>query len=264
MTRPDETVPVPDLYLERYLLGELPEDDRTRIERLLELDPELRGRLDNLKESETELAQRYPAPDMADRIRGRLRQAGAERTRATQPRTWGWLVPAVATAALLLVVGPTLIQPPAPTDDILIKGAEAELVVFRKTPSGSERLEPGASALPGDLIRVGYQAAGHGYGVIVSTDGRGSVTQHLPRSGSRAAALEAGGTVLLDFSYELDDAPRWERFYLVTGNEPFELEPVRRAAQRVATAGSERTPPALELGRGLEQSVFSLTKETVQ
>jgi hypothetical protein len=268
MTRPDETVPVPDLYLERYLLGELPEDDRTRIEQLLELDPELRGRLDALKESEGDLARRYPAPDMADRIRGRLRQSAAERTQVSEPRTWGWFVPALAAAALLLVVGPTLIQPPAPPDDgvhdILIKGADAELVVFRKTSSGSERLEPGASALPGDLIRVGYRAAGDGFGVIVSTDGRGSVTQHLPRSGSQAAALEAGGTVLLDFSYELDDAPRWERFYLVTGDEPFELEPVRMAAQRVATAGSERTPPALELGRDLEQSVFSLTKETVQ
>jgi anti-sigma factor RsiW len=264
MTRSDETVPVPDLYLERYLVGELPEDDRRRIEQLLELDPELRGRLDALKESEGELARRYPAPDMADRIRGRLRQAAAERTQVSGPRAWGWLVPAVAAAALLLVVGPTLVPPPSPTDDILIKGADAEVVVFRKTPSGSERLESGASALPGDLIRVGYRAAGHTFGVIVSTDGRGSVTQHLPRSGSQAASLEAGGTVLLDFSYELDDAPRWERFYLVTGSEPFELEPVRQAARRVATAGSERTPPALELGRGLEQSVFSLTKESVQ
>jgi hypothetical protein len=264
MTRPDETEPVPDLYLERYLLGELPEDDRRRIEQLLELDPELRGRLDALQGSNRDLAQRYPAPEMAERIRGRLRQAAAGRTRMSEPRPWGWLVPALAAAALLLVVGPTLIQPPTPTDDILIKGADAELVVFRKTPSGSERLERGASALPGDLIRVGYRAAGEGFGVIVSTDGRGSVTQHLPRSGSEAAALEAGGTVLLDFSYELDDAPGWERFYLVTGNEPFELEPVRQAARRVATAGSERAPPALELGRGLEQSVFSLTKESVQ
>ena len=265
MTRSDETVPVPDLYLERYRLGELPKDERGRIEQLLELDPELRGRLDALKESEGELARRYPAPDLADRIRGRLRQAtAAERTQVSEPRTWGWLVPAVAAAALLLVVGPTLIWPPSPTDDILIKGADAELVVFRKTPSGSERLESGASALPGDLIRVGYRAAGHAFGVIVSTDGRGSVTQHLPRSGGQAAALEAGATVLLDFSYELDDAPRWERFYLITGDEAFALEPVKQAARRVATTGSEHSPPALELVRGLEQSVFSLTKETVQ
>jgi hypothetical protein len=113
------------------------------------------------------------------------------------------------------------------------------------------------------LIRLGYRAAGRGYGAIVSTDGRGNVTLHLPASGGRAATLKAGGTVLLSFSYELDDAPRWERFYLVTANQPFEVEPVRRAALEVARAGSETVPPRLPLRRGLDQSVFSLTKESV-
>ena len=265
MTRPDDVAPVPDLYLERYLVGELPNEERGRIERLLELDPELRERLDTLKGSEAETARRHPAPLMAEQIRRRLRQAGMARSQGDPGRrARGWRVPALAAAAVVLAVGLTVVRAPSPTDDIRVKGADAELVVFRKTASGSERLEPGAPALPGDLIRVGYRAAGRTFGVIVSTDGRGSLTQHLPRHGDQAASLEAGATVLLDFSYELDDAPRWERFYLITGEAPFELEPVRRAARRVATAGSEHSPPALELARGLEQSVFSLTKETVQ
>jgi hypothetical protein len=170
----------------------------------------------------------------------------------------------VAAAIVVLAVGAAVVPIPSPGDGILLKGVEAELVVFRKTASGSERLEAGASATPGDLIRVGYKAAGQAYGAIVSTDGYGNVTQHLPRSGARAASLEAGGTVLLEFSYELDDAPRWERFYLVTGGEPFGLDPVRQAARRVATAGSETAPPTLDLPRGLEQSVFSLTKESTR
>jgi hypothetical protein len=265
MTRTHDAAPVPDLFLERYLLGELPEDERGRIERLLDLDPDLRGRLDALKASEDEAARRYPAPDMADRIRGRLRDvAAAERTRVSERKAWGWLVPAAAAATLALAASLSVVRSPGPSDDIRLKGGDAELVVFRKTTSGSERLEPGASALPGDLIRVGYRAAGRTWGVIVSTDGDGNVTQHLPRSGQRAAALEAGGTVLLGFSYELDDAPRWERFYLVTGDEAFDLEPVRRAARSVATAGSEAAPPPLKLPSGLGQSVFSLTKEPVQ
>jgi hypothetical protein len=265
MTHPHNAAPVPDLFLERYLLGELPEDERGRIERLLELDPDLRGRLDALKAFEAESARRYPAPDMVDRIRGRLRDAAAaESTRVSERRAWRWLVPTVAAASVALAVGLSVVRPPRPSDGIRLKGGTAELVVFRKTPSGSERLEPGAPALPGDLIRVGYRAAGRTWGVIVSTDGDGNVTLHLPRSGQRAAPLEARGTVLLDFSYELDDAPRWERFYLITGDEAFDLEPVRRAARSVATAGSEAVPPPLKLPRGLEQSVFSLTKESVQ
>lgn len=268
MTRTDQTPPVPDLFLERYLLGELPEDERGRIEQLLALDPELRARLDALERSNGEIADRYAPAAVAEEIRGRARiQEVAEvRRTSSSGHLAAWLAPAVAAATVLLAVGAVVSPPPhsagIPTDGILFKGAAAELVVYRKTPSGSERLTPGAAAAAGDLIRVGYRAAGHAYGAIVSTDGAGSVTQHLPRTGGRAASLEAGGTVLLDFSYELDGAPRWERFYLVTAEEPFGLETVHRAAQQVARVGSETTPPELDLPRGLVQSVFSLTKET--
>ena len=265
MTRPDDIarIRVPDLFLERYRLGELPEDERGRIERLLLLDSELRGRLDALEASDAEVARSYPAPLMDERIRGRARAAGISKSQTTPARRAGWLMPALAAAAVLLAAGVGVVRSPQPGDGILLKGGDAELIVFRKTAAGSERLEPGAPAGPGDLIRVGYRAAGQPYGAIVSTDGNGNVTQHLPRSGGRAASLESGTTVLLDFSYELDDAPRWERFYLVTGAEPFDLEPVRRAALAVATAGSESSPPPLRLARNLEQSVFSLSKESV-
>ena len=264
MTRPDDAATVPDLYLERYRLGELPEDERGRIERLLELDPALRARLEGLKGSEAEITRRFPAPLMDERIRGRARAAGVSRSAtASARRGGGWLVPALAAAAVVLAVGVSVVRPPAPGDGIRLKGGEAELVVFRKTAAGSERLGPGARAVPGDLIRVGYRAAGRSYGAIVSTDGNGNVTQHLPRSGGRAAPLETGGTVLLDFSYELDDAPRWERFYLVTGDEPFDLEAVRQAARDVAAVGSEATAPLLEIPADLEQSIFTLAKETV-
>ena len=262
MTRPDDAATVPDLYLERYVLGELPEDERGRIERLLALDPALRSRLDALKSSDVEIARQYPPALLDERIRARAR-GDSRREVTTGRRGPGWLAPALAAAAVVLAVGAGVLRSPAPADGIRLKGGEAELVVFRKTTAGSERLGPGALAGPGDLIRVGYRAAGQPYGAILSTDGNGNVTQHLPRSGGRAAPLETGGTVLLDFSYELDDAPRWERFYLVTGDEPFDLEAVRRAARDVAAVGSEAAAPLLEIPADLEQSIFTLAKETV-
>ena len=98
MTRTDHTAPVPDLYLERYLLGELPEEERGRIERLVDLDPELRGRLDTLKRSDSEVAQRYPAREVAERIRGRARVEDAaapslgklDKTVEQLGRAFGW------------------------------------------------------------------------------------------------------------------------------------------------------------------------------
>ena len=49
----------------------------------------------------------------------------------------------------------------------------------------------------------------------------------------------------------------------MTGVEPFEVELVRRAALDVAKAGSETEPPPLRLSGDLDQSVFSLIKESV-
>jgi hypothetical protein len=69
-------------------------------------------------------------------------------------------------------------------------------------------------------------------------------------------------TVLLDHAYELDDAPRWERFYFVTGNEPFLVSAVVIAAERAALVSRDDTPATLSLPAGLTQSVFSLQKES--
>jgi hypothetical protein len=263
MTRSDDAT-VPDLYLERYRLGELPEGERGRIERLLALDPGLRARLDALELSEADVARRHPPALMEERIRDRARAPGVSRSETASARwTRRWLIPAVAAAAVVLAVEVGVERPPAPDDTVRLKGGDAELVVYRKTQGGSERLGPGSRAVPGDLIRIGYRAAGRTYGAILSTDGNGHVTQHLPRAGHRAAPLDAAATVLLDFSYELDDAPRWERFYLVTADEPFDLEPVREAAREVATAGSATAPPLLEIPTDLAQTVFTLTKEPV-
>ena len=112
----------------------------------------------------------------------------------------------------------------------------------------------------GDQLRIGYRAAGRPYGAIFSIDGRGVLSQHLPGTGERAVALQPSGTTFLDFSYELDDAPRWEVFYLVTADAPFDLEPVRRSV-RAAAAAADRVPAGLALPRGLSQAAFPVMKD---
>jgi hypothetical protein len=146
-----------------------------------------------------------------------------------------------------------------------IKGLRPALSLFRKTAAGSEALADGDRARQGDVIRVGYRASGRRYGVIVSLDGRGAVTRHLPEQGRLAAALEGGEVVLLAHAYELDDAPAWERFYFVTADEPFEVEAVEDAARRARVehaAAVAQAPEALRLPKPLEQASFLLTKET--
>ena len=244
--------PLPQWKLERYALGELPAEELARIERLLETDTGLARRLQDLRQADEEIRQRYPAGWMARRIRRRA--VGVE----PRVRAWGRL-PAwgVAVAALTLVAVPVLMEEEPTGEQTRIKVGDASLALYRQTPAGSEKLADGARALAGDRIQVAYKAGGRAYGVIFSVDGGGTLTWHLPADGQRAAALGQEGLVPLEFSYELDAAPRWERFFLVTSAEAFAAGDLEAAtAQAIGGAVLLDLPPELE------QVSFTLLKST--
>jgi hypothetical protein len=244
---------VADITLERYRLDELPSVEREPLARRLLGDQTLRERLQALDQSDRQIRANGGLETIARDVRAR-----AEQPKRTLRRTW----PALAAAAVVLfvMVAARMAAPTSPFTD-RIKGLQPALSVFRKAAAGSETLADGAVVRNGDLLRVGYRAAGRAYGVILSIDGRRSVTLHLPARGDQSARLERDGIVLLDQAYELDDAPRWERFYLVTGEKPFAVTPIVEAARRAAAAASDNPPAALPLPAGLDQSTFSLQKE---
>ena len=105
------------------------------------------------------------------------------------------------------------------------------------TASGAEILQDGEKVGEGDTLQIGYVAAGQAYGVILSVDGRGTVTVHLPSASSVAQPLDQEGIVLMPFAYQLDDAPEFERFFFVTSKEEFDL------ASRGCAQTSENGPP---------------------
>src|SRR5204862_2561636 len=132
---------------------------------------------------------------------------------------------AIAVLALIVAIPRTTVSDIVWGEDTRIKGGAGRpaLAVYRRTASGSERLADGDLARAGDQLRIGYASAGRAYGIILSIDGTGAVTMHLPPSGGAAASLASGGIALLDSSYELDEAPRIERFYFVVGARPFQV-----------------------------------------
>jgi hypothetical protein len=94
----------------------------------------------------------------------------------------------------------------------------------------------------------------------LSVDGRGTATLHLPHQGNRSVRLENEGAVLLDFALELDDTPRWERFYFVCSNTAFDVAPVFKAAEQIDVERTVDQAERLDLPEGLEQFVVSLEK----
>ena len=240
---------IPDLVLERYRLNELPEASARAVEQMLAADPALRARLNELDQSDADIRARYsPMISIHDKRAASRRLVLRLLTGATMG----------VTALLVFLALPR--TPSNPPDGDRIKGvvaARPSLAIYRRTSSGSERLADGDIVRAGDLLRVGYTSAGRAHGVILSIDGRGAVTMHLPPVGSESAPLDQSKTMtLLDRAYELDDAPNVERFYFVTSAKPFQVASIVTAAR-----GARSAPAVLPLPSGLEQVTFAIQKE---
>jgi hypothetical protein len=106
------------------------------------------------------------------------------------------------------------------------------------------------------VIQLKYSAKGAKYGVIFSIDGRGTVTLHYPGGAETPSTLDAGGTHALDFSYELDDAPDFERFFFVTAHHPIDFKAVIEKAKTEKPGAEGR----LSLDPSLSQCDFVLKK----
>jgi len=262
---------ISDLTLEQFHLGELGAAQERRVREELERDEELRGRLARIVRSDEQIRADYPAERVVPLLRERaLRGESASDSRAADRRPWriptlAWAIP-VAAMALALLSLPIFLRP---SDETRLKGAAPHLLVFRKTPTGAEELPPGAVAKKGDVLQLSYVAGEAKYGVIFSVDGRGTLTWHVP-SGYRggafpAPALDPKGPALLPNAYELDDAPSFERFFLVYSSKPFQVadvERVARALARKAASAQSGTQGAAQAGTqaGAQAGALSLPR----
>jgi|CXWL01.1.fsa_nt_gi hypothetical protein len=256
---------IPDLKLERFLLGELTDDEAGVIRSAIGRDADVQARLTALEASNAELLQAHPVGPFVAAVD--LKLSARNRGRAISRRTWVLAPAALAAAALLFVLRPS------PTSDFewsaangeqvsgdRFKGDGPQLVVFLKDGADASRLlAQGAYARSGDVVQVAYRGVGENFGVIVSLDGRGHVTRHFPLNGETASRLRSGGLVPLDSAYRLDDAPRAERFFLVTSNDEFEVAGVLEAAGRpgLDPLRDDRLP----IGPHLAQASFLLKKD---
>jgi hypothetical protein len=95
-----------------------------------------------------------------------------------------------------------------------------------------------------------------------SIDGRGVLTRHHPAAGRDARLKpQASGEAYFGAAYELDDAPEFERFWLVLSPCPLSEEPVLAAARRLSRDVAQAREAALVLPPGYEQSEILLRKE---
>jgi hypothetical protein len=93
---------------------------------------------------------------------------------------------------------------------------KTQIIIYRKTKDEVHLIRSGDAARKGDLLQIAYVSAGQPFGVIFSLDGSGAVTLHYPAEDLSSTKLQPNEQILLKTSYELDDAPAYERFFFVT------------------------------------------------
>lgn len=205
-----------DIDIERYLLGELPSDRAAALEKVFDADPEAREKLRVLEAENAAILDAYPPHLMAVQIREKAEKAEV----GTGARRRVWVPVLSATVAAAAAVLAVLVLPTG-TDNqgeyIGTKGDKnPKLYVYRQGEESPLTADDKASE--GDMIQLRYAPNGKTHGVIFSVDGRGTVTLHFPSNENGSTKINPKGTHSLEFSYELDDAPNFERFFFVTSD----------------------------------------------
>lgn len=231
---------LPDWLIERAALDEVPAASRARLEAADAA--ELAARVAALREQDAAELRAHPAAAALAHIGERVARHRARRAATRRRRGAALALVAVAAAALLLWSRrgderPRVasVEPAGGVEGVRVKGAP-RLVAFRKAGEGAERLEPGATVRPGDVLQLRYNGGGHSHGVIASIDGAGVVTLHFPEAPDappEATALSRE-TADLPHAYALDDAPRFERFFFVTGDAPLDVGRVLESLRQLA------------------------------
>jgi hypothetical protein len=275
---------IPTWLLERIALGETPPERAAEVREILASDPDEQARLVELERSNAEILAELPPERVAAEV---ARRAAAEAGLAAIPvappnghrRRLMLLSSGLAAAAGVVLVAVALgrqvgwLEPtPRPADpggeastddpgDTRPKGSP-RLLLHRKRGTKAEPLDVRRDlARAGDRIQISYRAGDAVHGVILSIDGAGQVTLHYPAQPVGSTVLKRDGAVSLGHSYELDDAPSYERFLFLTSAQPIDVAAVLASANQLASDPHRAPRDSLSLSSNMAQLWITLRKE---
>ncbi len=196
--------------------------------------------LDDLKKSDEEILNTYSVEAMRSAVSEKL--SGKQNIiKFPAYKVISYAAAAVLLAAIIIPAGLKNVKTgsvKAPTERV--KGntaapstAEPQIKLYRQKGREIQALQDGDFARSGDVIQITYNVSAGNYGVIFSVDGNGNITRHFPENTWQAAELEQRpDETPLDFSYELDNAPDFECFILVTSKKQFSLDDIESKIQK--------------------------------
>ena len=237
---------IPDWKLERFLTGDLPESEMNEIRELEAKDAMLAQRVRMLREDNKAILNKLPFEALAGKLASSAETAQVMRTASrfsiVKLASAAVLVLAVALVAFFaqretVVTGAenggdvaaangaaqTQVALAETPSDTRIKGLDARMEVWKKTPTGIVQLQDLDEVREGDEIQLRYAVPEKCFGILFSMDGNGALTLHMG-DGEKSIELAPGKMNSLPFAYKLDDAPYFEKFFFVTSPKEFAVE----------------------------------------
>lgn len=214
-----------NLKLEQYLLDELSESDKKEIEN----NPEYMKEIERLKESNNQFFDKFNIQSLAKETEKRTN----DRSKVVKfpVKTISSLAAAAACFILIINILPNLNRKQNDEEIIYLKG-EQKIRVYLKDNNEIQELNNLNRVKENDQLQITYHSK-ENYGVIFSLDGLNNITYHYPESLQSTTKLKIGREINLPRSYTLDNAPYFEKFYLITSDKSFNLDLVNSAIQAI-------------------------------
>lgn len=222
-----------DFALDEWIAGELGDAERTPNAAHVEQCARCQSRLAALEQETAEFLSQAPSLAAHAALTSELPATERKMTRNRM------IVTASSGFALAAIVA-FAIMPHSPrrtTAATRIKGG-VHVDFFIKRDQAVTRGVSGASVHPGDLLRFTYTSVDDAQLALINIDDRGA-TVYYPRDSNASIPIEAGHSIALDFSVELDDNIGSEHIYGVFCPEPFVL-----SAAIKGLSGPQPMPPA--------------------
>lgn len=278
---------IPTWLLERVVLDEVPPELADEVRQILDENPAERARLAELERSNAEILSELPPARVAAEVARRAGSPGGLALMFSVIRPGGprlnarrrvlALSSSLAVAAGVVLVAVAVGRQVGPSEPVAGGGdtghgqtrevttakGDPRLILHRKGEGEAPELPREAVVGAGDRIQVKYVTGGRRHGAILSIDGRGVVTLHFPADERGSTLLRQDGPVPLDHSYELDDAPAFERFVFVTSDEPIRVADVLASARSLAGDPQRRDAGEMRLAAGQRQTWYTLRKKEV-
>ncbi len=258
--------PISDILLERYILGETTSEESDIVKQKVSTDPLVKQRYQSILNANQCFDEKFNRQQTIKNIRFKAD--------LNKGKTSKYFSPPGLAIALSLIICLIIVSPGGfisnefdtqifhSTDDtIRLKGIQPSLSIYRKQADNIEQLTQNSLVNKSDKLQIRYQRANYQYGVILSIDGRGDVTLHFPSTPLDSTKLDSKNSVDLPYSYELDNAPHFERFFMVTANHPLNPKEIIEQGKLLAQNIEQAKEKSLTINDNVHQTSLLLNKE---